>query len=101
MFEISRRSALKIAAFAAATSSMRPALAGSAILPSWVDGNAKARIMDFVTATTTEGSADFVEPAARVAVFDNDGTLWGEQPTYVQLAFALDRVKQLAPQHPE
>ncbi|RVG50680.1 HAD family hydrolase [Sinorhizobium meliloti] len=101
MFEISRRSALKIAAFAAATSSMRPALAGSAILASWVDGNAKARIMDFVTATTTEGSADFVEPAARVAVFDNDGTLWGEQPTYVQLAFALDRVKQLAPQHPE
>lgn len=102
MFEISRRSALKIAAFAAATSSMRSALAeGSPILPSWVDGDAKARIMDFVTATTTEGSADFVEPAARVAVFDNDGTLWGEQPMYVQLAFALDRVKQLAPQHPE
>lgn len=102
MFEISRRSALKIAAFAAVSSSVRPALAeGSAILPSWADGEAKASIMDFVTATTTEGSADFVEPAARVAVFDNDGTLWGEQPMYVQLAFALDRVRQLAPQHPE
>ncbi|WP_027997979.1 HAD family hydrolase [Sinorhizobium arboris] len=102
MLEISRRSALQIAAFAVAASSIRPAQAeDSAILPSWADGEAKAGIMDFVAATTTEGSSDFVEPAARIAVFDNDGTLWGEQPMYVQLAFALDRVKQLAPQHPE
>lgn len=50
---------------------------------------------------TTEGGADFVDPADRIAVFDNDGTLWSEQPMYVQLAFALDRVKALAPEHPE
>lgn len=102
MFEVNRRSALKIAAFAVAASSVAPALAADAeVLPSWVDGEAKSRIVDFVAATTTEGGADFVEPADRVAVFDNDGTLWGEQPMYVQLAFVLDRVKQLAPQHPE
>ncbi|MBB4005645.1 phosphoglycolate phosphatase-like HAD superfamily hydrolase [Aurantimonas endophytica] len=57
--------------------------------------------MDFVTAVTTDGGADYVEPANRIAVFDNDGTLWSEQPMYVQLAFALDRVKTLAPDHPE
>ncbi|MGH0346562.1 HAD family hydrolase [Sinorhizobium meliloti] len=102
MFEVNRRSALKIAAFAVAASSVAPALAADAeVLPSWVDREAKSRIIDFVAATTTEGGADFVEPADRVAVFDNDGTLWGEQPMYVQLAFVLDRVKQLAPQHPE
>jgi hypothetical protein len=102
MFEISRRSALKIVAFTAASSSVRHALAeGTETLPSWAEGDAKARILEFVAATTTKGSPDFVEPAARIAVFDNDGTLWGEQPMYVQLAFALDRVRQLAPQHPE
>lgn len=102
MFEISRRSALKIVAFTAASASVPHALAESSeTLPSWAEGDAKARILEFVAATTTKGSPDFVEPAARIAVFDNDGTLWGEQPMYVQLAFALDRVKQLAPQHPE
>ncbi|MDX0444940.1 haloacid dehalogenase-like hydrolase [Sinorhizobium medicae] len=103
MFQVTRRSAMKIAALAAAASSMGQAAfaAEPSILPSWVDGDAKARIIDFVSATTTEGGPDFVEPADRVAVFDNDGTLWGEQPMYVQLAFALDRVKQLAPQHSE
>lgn len=102
MFEISRRSALKIVALTAASSSVRHALAeGTETLPSWAEGDAKARILEFVAATTTKGSPDFVEPAARIAVFDNDGTLWGEQPMYVQLAFVLDRVRQLAPQHPE
>ncbi|MBX7165112.1 MAG: haloacid dehalogenase-like hydrolase [Pirellulales bacterium] len=57
--------------------------------------------MDFVAQVTTEGGAGFVPLADRIAVFDNDGTLWTEQPMYTQLAFALDRVKQLAPQHPE
>jgi phosphoserine phosphatase len=57
--------------------------------------------LDFVTAVTREGSPDFVPPAERVATFDNDGTLWVEQPMYTQLAFALDRVTALAPQHPE
>lgn len=70
-------------------------------LPSWNDGTSKKSIIDFVTKTTTEGSADFIPVADRIACFDNDGTLWSEQPMYFQLAFALDQVKTLAPQHPE
>ncbi len=70
-------------------------------LPSWNEGASKQSIIDFVKKTTTEGSADFVPVADRIACFDNDGTLWSEQPIYFQLAFALDQVKVLAPQHPE
>jgi phosphoserine phosphatase len=70
-------------------------------LPSWNDTQAKARITDFVKAATTDGSEGFVVPEDRIAVFDNDGTLWSEQPFYFQLGFMLDRVKTLAPQHPE
>jgi phosphoserine phosphatase len=70
-------------------------------LPSWQDTAAKANIVAFVKAVTEPGGKDFVPPADRIAVFDNDGTLWSEQPMYFQLAFALDRVKALAPQHPE
>lgn len=70
-------------------------------LPSWSKGKTKQAITGFVKDVTTVGSEDFVLPAERIAVFDNDGTLWSEQPMYVQLAFALDRVKTLAPQHPE
>jgi phosphoglycolate phosphatase-like HAD superfamily hydrolase len=70
-------------------------------LPSWSEGPAKAAIVKFVAKVTTEGSPDFVPPSQRIATFDNDGTLWCEQPLYVQLRFALDRVKALAPQHPE
>jgi len=70
-------------------------------LPSWNDGAAKARIVGFVQAVTTEGSKDYVPPADRIAVFDNDGTLWAEQPAYFQLLFAIDRVRALAPKHPE
>jgi hypothetical protein len=70
-------------------------------LPSWNDGAARQRILDFVTKVTDPASASFVPPSERIAVFDNDGCLWSEQPIYVQLAFALDRVKALAPQHPE
>lgn len=70
-------------------------------LPSWNDGASKQSIIDFVTRVTKEGSADFVPPAERIATFDNDGTLWAEQPMYFQLFFVLDRVKELAPQHPE
>lgn len=76
-------------------------LAAAETLPSWHEGQAKAAITGFVTAITTEGSADFVPPAERIAVFDNDGTLWVEQPMYVQLAFIIDRVQALAPEHPE
>lgn len=70
-------------------------------LPSWNDGPTKQAIIAFVTDVTREGSADFVPEQERIATFDNDGTLWIEQPIYVQFAFALDRVKALAPQHPE
>ena len=70
-------------------------------LPSWNDGAARQSIVAFVAKVTREGTAGYVPPAERIAVFDNDGTLWSEQPVYVQLAFALDRVKALAPRHPE
>ena len=70
-------------------------------LPSWNDTAPKAAILEFVEAVTAEGSPDFVPLAERIAVFDNDGTLWSEKPAYFQLLFAIDRVKALAPQHPE
>ena len=70
-------------------------------LPSWNDGPAKASVLAFVQAVTDKSGKDFVPPAQRIATFDNDGTLWAEQPLYFQLVFALDRVKALAPQHPE
>jgi phosphoserine phosphatase len=70
-------------------------------LPSWADGAAKSRIVAFVQDATDPRSRNYVAPAERIAVFDNDGTLWSEQPAYFQLAFAIDRVKALAPQHPE
>lgn len=70
-------------------------------LPSWNDTAPKRAIIKFVEATTTEGSPEFVPPAERVAVFDNDGTLWSEQPLYVQAFYLIDRIKALAPQHPE
>jgi phosphoglycolate phosphatase-like HAD superfamily hydrolase len=77
------------------------ALAQSDPLPSWNEGPAKARIAGFVQAVTEQGGKDYVPPADRIAVFDNDGTLWSEQPAYFQLLFAIDRVKVLAPKHPE
>ncbi len=70
-------------------------------LPSWNDTPSKKAIIDFVTRVTKQGTTDFVPVAERIAVFDNDGTLWAEQPAYFQLFFAIDRVKSLAPQHPE
>ena len=70
-------------------------------LPSWNNGPAKQSIVAFVEKVTTPGSPDFVPMTQRIATFDNDGTLWSEQPAPVQLYFALDRVKALAPQHPE
>ncbi|WP_246725985.1 MULTISPECIES: HAD family hydrolase [Rhizobium] len=70
-------------------------------LPSWNDTASKVAIVSFVEKVTGQGSPDFVPETERIAVFDNDGTLWVEHPMYVQLAFALERVKTLAPQHPE
>jgi phosphoglycolate phosphatase-like HAD superfamily hydrolase len=70
-------------------------------LPSWKAGPSKQAILKFVADVTKEGTPGFVPAAERIAVFDNDGTLWSEQPLYFQLAFALERVKATAPQHPE
>jgi hypothetical protein len=77
------------------------ALAQSDPLPSWNDTAPKAAIIEFVEKVSKDGSPDFVPEPERIAVFDNDGTLWVEHPMYVQLAFALDRVKAEAPNHPE
>jgi hypothetical protein len=80
------------------------ALAQTAVtdpLPSWNDTAAKKAIVTFVERVTAQGSPDFVSPAERIATFDNDGTLWAEQPIYFQAAFAFDRVKALTPLHPE
>jgi hypothetical protein len=70
-------------------------------LPSWNDSASKANIVAFVDKVTRQGSPDFVPPAERIAVFDNDGTLWAEQPMYFQAFFIFDRIKALAPKHPE
>lgn len=70
-------------------------------LPSWNEGTAKASIIDYVKQVTDSEGADFVKEGARIAVFDNDGTLWTEQPLYFQLFFTLDRIRELAPQNPE
>ena len=77
------------------------ALASQDVLPSWRDGPRKQAIQQFVAQVTDPNSRSYVRPEERVAVFDNDGTLWSEQPIYFQLAFAIDRVRALAPQHPE
>ena len=86
--------------FASICSDLAIAQAADA-LPFWNDGKAKQSILAFVEKVTTPGSPDFVPPAERIATFDNDGTLWTEHPMYTQLAFALDRVKALAPKHPD
>ena len=79
----------------------RSSRADSDPLPSWNDGAAKQAIVDFVREATTPGGAKFLTPDARIATFDNDGTLWVEKPMYTQVTFAIDRVEALAPQHPE
>ncbi len=79
----------------------KPVHAETDPLPSWNDGPAKQAIVDFVTRVTKTGGPDYVEPKDRLATFDNDGTLWVEQPIYTQFAFALDAVKKQANRHPE
>ena len=76
-------------------------MTGSDPLPSWNEGSTKKNILNFVRGVTTAGGPGFVRPEERIAVFDNDGTLWSEQPFYFQLAFVLDRMKSMAPDHPE
>jgi hypothetical protein len=105
-FGISRRALLTSTAalpilFAPMLPVLPPAQAQSDALPSWNDGASKRAITGFVARITKQGGPDFVPPAERIATFDNDGTLWVEHPMYTQLAFALDRVKAMAPMHPE
>jgi len=76
-------------------------LLATELLPSWQDGPNKQAIIDFVTDVTNPASKNYVKPADRIATFDNDGTLWAEQPMYTQLFFAIDRVREIAPKHPE
>ena len=77
------------------------ALATSDSLPSWNDGPSKKAILTFVTAVTDKSGPDYVKPSERIAVFDNDGTLWSEQPAYFQAFFVFDRIRQMAADHPE
>jgi phosphoglycolate phosphatase-like HAD superfamily hydrolase len=90
-----------LAAAAVVLSAAPPSFGQVDPLPSWNDGAVKKAILDFVGRTTAAGGPDFVPVPERIATFDNDGTLWTEQPVYFQVAFAMDRVKALAPQRPE
>jgi phosphoglycolate phosphatase-like HAD superfamily hydrolase len=114
LFELSRRAMLSAFAALSAVPLFLPASALAQLpaaptgktpvtdpLSSWNETAPKSAIFNFVERVTKEGSADFVPPAERIATFDNDGTLWAEQPIPFQLVFALDRVKALAPLHPE
>ncbi|MBX9841228.1 MAG: haloacid dehalogenase-like hydrolase [Xanthobacteraceae bacterium] len=96
-----RRLVPALLGFAFVVSFLQAAVAQSDPLPSWNEGATKKSITDFVARVTTPGGADFVPPAERIATFDNDGTLWCEQPVYFQVAFAFDRLKAVAEQKPE
>jgi phosphoglycolate phosphatase-like HAD superfamily hydrolase len=98
---LTRRGLLFALAAAGLLACLGVAKADNDPLPSWNQGASKQAIIDFVNRVTTEGGPDYVAQPERIATFDNDGTLWVEQPAYTQLVFALDRVKALAPQHPE
>jgi len=103
---ISRRVLLSTAAALPATSDLVVASTAQAqgragVLPSWNDGPAKQAIVEFVRATTTNGSPNFVPPAERIAEFDQDGTLWVEHPVYTQIVYCLDHVGALAKEKPE
>jgi phosphoglycolate phosphatase-like HAD superfamily hydrolase len=91
----------RVAAVALAAAAWNAPSSAQDALPSWNDTGPKKAVVTFVERVTRQGSPDFVPEAERIATFDNDGTLWAEQPIYFQLAFALDRVKALAPLHPE
>ena len=103
MSSISRRRWLAAAAlsFTLAACAPMPGAPAADPLPSWNEGANKQRIVEFVQAVSTEGGKDFVPPSERIAVFDNDGTLWLEYPMYTQLLFVFDRIRALAPQNPQ
>lgn len=102
----SERSSLRLAAMAAVTliyliPTVAAGASGGDPLPSWNEGATRSAIVEFVERVTTEGSAHFVPPPERIATFDNDGTLWSEQPVYFQGLFALERIRAIANEHPE
>jgi phosphoserine phosphatase len=102
MYALNRRAVLSgIAAITLVGLSGETVRAQTDPLPSWNDGAVKTSITDFVARTTAQGGAEYVPPAERIATFDNDGTLWSEQPVYFQAAFAFDRVRAMAAQKPE
>jgi len=96
-----RRFPAFLLALIASLVSCHAALAENDPLPSWNDGSTKQAILGFVQSATDRTGPGFVPPAERIATFDNDGTLWPSHPMYTQLAFALDRIRAMAPQHPE
>jgi phosphoserine phosphatase len=101
---ISRRRWLAAAVLSVALAACAPmpgAIPPSDPLPSWNEGTNKQRIVDFVRAVSSEGGNDYVPPEQRIAVFDNDGTLWLEYPVYTQVLFVFDRIRAMAPQRPE
>lgn len=98
---LNRRTILAVLSVAGLCLDSTAAFAQADPLPSWNDGKAKAAILEFVGKVTREGGPDYVKPAERIATFDNDGTLWAEQPAYFQLLFAIDEVKRLASGRPE
>jgi phosphoglycolate phosphatase-like HAD superfamily hydrolase len=100
-YDLDRRTVLGAMLAATAGAATFPALAQTDPLAAWNDGPTKTAITDFVWRVTAQGGPDFVPVEQRIATFDNDGTMWVEQPMYVQLAFVFDRVKALAPQHPD
>lgn len=95
------RPSLALALFATVTFLTSPGLVRADPLPSWNDTASKQAILAFVEKVTTQGSPNYVAPPERIATFDNDGTLWSEQPMYVQASYVFDRIRQMAPQHPE
>jgi phosphoserine phosphatase len=101
LLDLTRRGLGAALAGLLAASQVQAQTQGADPLPSWRDGPRKRALLDFVAAVTREGSLDFVPPAARIATFDNDGTLWVEQPIYTQFAFIIARIRALAPQHPD
>lgn len=100
--ELTRRALLRFGIAAALASAIiLPVAARADPLPSWNEGPTKSAIVDFVTRTTTSGGPDFVPVEDRIATFDNDGTLWSEQPVYFQAEFIFDRIRAMAKDHPE
>ena len=95
------RELIDVVLLLAALGTVEIAHAAPDVLPAWNSGAVKTAILSYVTTVTDPESDDYVAASDRVAVFDNDGTLWAEQPTFFQYEFVLERIRKLAPEHPE